>query len=77
MTYREIQTLCNGKSLPIAATNQDGENVIIEQGSERWRYQGESWDRHFYKLITAQRNGWTRINMYFDDGVSDEFYTLS
>lgn len=77
MTYREIQSLCYGKNLPIAAKNQDGENVVIEQGSERWRYQGETWERHFFKLSTAQHNGWTRINMLFDDGMSDEFYQLS
>lgn len=74
MTYQEIKTLCNGKSLPIAAQNEDGENVIIEQGIETLSYQNESWKRHFFRLFTAQHNGWTRINMLFEDGQSDEFY---
>lgn len=77
MTYREIKSLCMGRHLPIAATNEDGENVIIEQGSERWTYENEKWERHFFKLSTAQHNGWTRINMYFDDNQTDEFYFLS
>ena len=62
MTYQELSRLCKGKRLPICGTNEDGENIIIEQGCG------------FFKLTTAQHNGWTRINYICRDGSSDELY---
>ena len=74
MTYEELKKLCAGKHLPITAKNEDGENIIIEQGVQTWSTEYETWDRNFFKIVTAQRNGWTRINLIFEDGASDELY---
>lgn len=66
MTYQKLQQLTEGLPLPLAGKNEHGENVIIELGS--------SCDNPFFKLITSQYNGWTRINLIYEDGSSDEFY---
>ena len=63
MTYKELRRLCFGKRLPIVATNADGENIIIEAG------------KGFYRLTTAQHNGWCRIDTVYADGTSEEIYT--
>ena len=65
MTYQELHQMCNSKQLPIVAKNEDGENVIIEQGCDK---------ENFFKLTTAQSNGWTRINLIYEGGSSDELY---
>ena len=64
MTYKELNAVFAGKSFPLAAKNSDGENIIIERG------------KGFFKLTTAQQNGWTRHNMIFENGNADEFYEL-
>lgn len=76
MTYQQIKTLCNGKNLPIAAQNEDGENVIIKHGCDKWTYKEESWERNFFELVTAQHNGWTRHNIIFENGSTEEFYEM-
>lgn len=63
MTYKELRRLCFGKHLPIVATNEDGENIIIERG------------KGFYRLTAAQHNGWARINTVYEDGTSEETYS--
>lgn len=75
MTYKELEKLTKGKTLPICGKNEDGENVIIEHKTERWTYKNESWERKFFKLTTAQNNGCTRHNCIFEDGSTEEFYT--
>lgn len=75
MTFQELQRICDGKNLPICAKNEDGENVIIERGCDKWAYDGQSWERHFFKLQTAQANGWTRFDFIFDDGATETFYS--
>nr|WP_325301863.1 hypothetical protein [uncultured Dysosmobacter sp.] len=66
MTYKEIKRLMEGRSLPVLAKNQDEEPVIIEEG--------RSEAGHFYRLTTAQNNNWCRINVYYEDGSTDEIY---
>lgn len=66
MTYQEIATATASHQLPIAATNEHGENVTIEH-------------RHFenkrcFKLTTAQHNGWCRIDCIYDDGLLETTY---
>lgn len=48
------------------ATNDNGEFVIIEAGSN-------DGDRYF-RLTTAQHNGWTRINYIYESGTREELY---
>lgn len=75
MTYIKLERLTANKNFPLAGVNSDGENVIIEKGVDKWTYQNEGLEREFFKLTTAQHNGFTRINFYYDDGQVDEFYT--
>ena len=74
MTYCELQSICHGKQLPIVATNEDGENVIIAHGCQHWTYRDIKLDRPYFELTTAQHNGWTRHNLVFKDGATEEFY---
>ena len=74
MTYQELSRLCEGKHLPIAAKNEDGENVLIERVCEKLSYAGQNWERNLFRLTTAQHNGWSRINTIFEDGTTEEFY---
>ena len=74
MTYNELEKLTEGKKLPFAGKNESGENVIIDRGCDRWSYRGEAWEKNFFKLTTAQSNGWVRINFVYDDGSTDELY---
>ena len=63
MTYQELTALCIGKCLPVAGTNEYGENIIIERG------------KGFFRLTTAQHNGWVRINTHYENGTSEETYS--
>lgn len=65
MTYKELTTMCQGKTFPLCAKNEDGENVVIAHGCNETNY---------FKLTTAQHNGWTRQNIIFEDGSTEEFY---
>lgn len=67
MSYEEIKELVKNEKLPISATNENGENVIIEQGRT-------ADDIHYFQLTTIQENDWCRINCYYADGTIDETY---
>lgn len=66
MTYTQLKQLTAGYSLPLCGKNPDGENVIIEQGNA----DGVG----FYKLTTAQRNNWNRINIIYADSTTEEYF---
>ena len=67
MSYNELRKLVGGRKLPISATNENGENVIIEEGSDNEL-------GHFYRTETAQHNNWCRINYYYENGDTEELY---
>ena len=67
MNYKMLDKQLKNRTLPISATNQDGENVIVECGTN------EEMGR-FYRLTVAQHNGWCRINTYYEDGSYEEEY---
>lgn len=71
MTYKEIDKKVKdfGKGMPISATNEDGEDVIIEGGREP-----KNNNLRFYQLTTVQKNGWLRINVYWEDGTIEEWF---
>ena len=71
MTYKEIDKMVKefGKEMPINATNEDGEDVIIEGGREP-----ENDNLRFYQLTTVQKNDWLRINVYWEDGTVEEWF---
>lgn len=66
MTYKKLKELTNGKQLPVAGVNEDGENVIIQHRTAR--------ERNYFRLTTAQHNGWTRVNIIYEDGSTEELY---
>ena len=66
MTFRELMELTKNHTLPIDATNDEGEFVIIEAGTR----DGE----RYFRLTTAQHNGWCRINYVYEDGTVEELF---
>ena len=46
--------------------NENGENVIVSHG--------KIGSRKYYKLTTAQNNGWTRYNYVYEDGDAEESF---
>lgn len=67
MTYQEFKSITDGKQLPISGKNDNNENVIISHGTID--------GRKYYKLTTAQNNGWTRFNYIYEDGDTEESFT--
>lgn len=67
MTYESISKLMDSHESPCTAENENGETVIIE----RFR---DNYNRYFYRLQTAQTNGWLRISEYYADGTITETY---
>lgn len=53
-------------NLPLVYTNEDGENVIV--GFQKFG------DESAYVLTTYQNNGWSRTNIYHEDGTYEELY---
>ena len=76
MTYQELEKLCIGKHLPVVATNEDGENVIIAQCCDIVNAFGHTWQRNYFDITTAQHNGWTRHNIIHENGHTEEFYEM-
>ena len=52
---------------PLSATNEDGENVVIGQGTN------EDGER-YYELTTYQNNGYIRTNWYYENGTAEETF---
>lgn len=67
MTYQELKRLTAGHSLPLAAKNGTGENVIVERGHDG--------QQGFFKQITAQDNGWIQTYFFYEDGSIEEHYS--
>lgn len=53
----------SGANLPLCATNDKGENVVISGGKD------------MYHLMTFQSNGWCRENEYYPDGTITETFS--
>ena len=68
MDYKTLDELLKGRMFPVVAVNENNENVIVVSGVNK--YMGE-----FYRVTTAQKNGWCRINTYYEDGTCEEEYT--
>lgn len=66
MVYSDIKLLIGSRKLPISATNEKGENVIVSEG--------EAGGVHYYETQTFQSNDWVRTNTYYADGTIDESY---
>lgn len=59
-----VELMKHYKDFPeaVAGTNQDGEHVIT------------SVNEHNITVRTLQSNDWARINVFYDDGTSEELY---
>jgi len=66
MTYEYLKAITGNKSFPLSATNDSGENIIIEQGN--------SDGDHYFRVTAAQQNGWLRTNCYYSSGIVTETY---
>lgn len=66
MTYQEIAASTAAHHLPITAINEHGENVIIEHS----KHEGTC----YFKVTTAQHNGWCRIDYIYADGLLETTY---
>lgn len=66
MTYTQLKKLTEGRMLPMCGKNSHGENVVIESGS--------ACGVGFFKLTTAQHNNWNRVNIFYADSTSEEYY---
>lgn len=55
-----------GKTLPCTAVNEDGEDVIISEGMNE--------GMHYFHLQTMQHNGHVRLNDYYSNGTSEEYF---
>lgn len=67
MTYESISNFMNLHESPCIAENENGETVIIE------RFKDDN-NEYFYRMQTAQKNDWLRINEYYADGTVTETY---
>jgi hypothetical protein len=67
MTYWDIKNIVKGTRAPLACENVHLENVIIEEGKDD--------EGHFYRLTTAQNNGWCKVTHYYETGTTTEEYT--
>ena len=65
MTYWDIKRVVQGKA-PTIVENECLENVILEEGRDD--------EGHFYRLTTAQGNGWCRVDHYYETGLITESY---
>ena len=66
MTYKDVDALVDGRTLPISAENRMGELVIIERG--------KGGCGGFYTITTVQRNDWCRIDTFYENGTITETY---
>ena len=55
-----------GHLLPCTATNEDGENIIISEGMND--------GMHCFHVQTMQNNGHIRVNDYYSNGESEEYF---
>lgn len=70
MDYKTLDALLKDHTFPIVATNEDDEYVVVAWGIDKEM-------GAYYKLTVAQKNGWCRINTYYEDGTYEEEYERS
>lgn len=66
MTYWDIKKIVKGQRPPLTCENECLENVIIEESKDN--------EGHFYRLTTAQGNGWCKVMHYYETGTITEEY---
>lgn len=66
-TFEQLKQETQGMEFPLYGENENEESQIIEIGTN------EELGR-FFRLTTFQHNGWTRINIYYEDGTVEEIF---
>ena len=66
MTYEELKAFVGEHKLPIDAINENGEFTLIEGGC--------NGADPYYRVTTAQQNGWLRINYIYKSGMREEMF---
>lgn len=66
MTFTEIKNKVGNKTLPLAGTTDSNNTCIVGGGSR----DGEK----YYTVETLQKNGWIRVETYWEDGTVEEDY---
>ena len=69
MSYVELKKQIEdaGFNLPCSAVNSDGEFILIEEGNTETK-------EHYYRLTTVQDNNRIRVNIYYEDGSSEQLF---
>lgn len=65
--FETLKQETQGYEFPLFGENEDGEGQTIEVGADAEMGQ-------FFRVTTFQHNGWTRINIYYEDGTTEEIY---
>lgn len=66
MNYKELKKLFD---------EADGSLFTNEDGDMAWLSEGDSGGVKFMKVETYQKNGYTRVNIYYEDGYYEELYS--
>ncbi len=69
MGYEEIENMVDKYDVtdfPIAGTNENSENIII--------YIRKDENGKYFEVHTFQKNNWIRVNTYYDDGTTEEWF---
>ena len=67
MKKRAERWKADGHTFPVASENWNGEATILTEGETE---EG----KHFFRLRTAQKNGWIAVTTYYEDGTVTETY---
>ena len=66
-TFEQLKKETQGYEFPLFGENEDGEDETIEIGADKEM-------GPFFRVTTFQHNGWTRINIYYEDGTTEEIF---
>lgn len=66
--YEEVRQKIKEKhlQLPLIGEHKNGEVFFLNIGHDE--------NGLYYYMRTSQHNGWERINVFYKDGTSEEFY---
>lgn len=67
MTYKLLEQMTNGLSLPVAGVTEANEPVIVARGMTEDH-------RKFFRITVAQDNDWLKVVTFWEDGTAEETY---
>lgn len=66
-TFEQLKQETQGYSFPLYGENEDGESQTITVGTDKEMGQ-------FFRVTTYQSNDWIRVNIYYEDGTTEELF---